>query len=319
MSKHTHVWSWPIAGYLFLGGLGAGMIIVATVADLAFGLGSIFIPCAAGSIVALGLGSFLLIFELGRPFQFWRVFSKEKAILTFGAWMVIALVIFDIIYFSFWFVFIPWSGIVLLRQIIGVICLLLGWGVMLYTGVELSSMKARVFWNTPVLPVLFVLSGLLVGAAADNLLIGVWPKLPDLMAPPFIESPIFVLASVQGYLKIIITMLTVLVLVATFVYVLMMYFAGSSGARKAATRWLTGSYAWAFWGGLVIVGLIIPLFLQAFNSPLLLAFSWVCIIIGGLCLRFLVVYCDDRRELNGEALYQKRLPDGDEDFLKCNW
>lgn len=319
MSKHSHVWTWPIAGYLFLGGLGAGMIIVASVADLFFGVGNLFIPCALGSLVALGLGSFLLIFELGRPFQFWRVFSKEKAILTFGAWMVIALIIFDLVYLSFWFVFIPWHTAEVLRQIIAVVCLVLGCGVMLYTGVELSSMKARVFWNTPALPILFALSGLLVGTAADLLMISIVPYNWDVAISAALATTTLPLAETQAMLGVVMTILTVFTLVATFIYVLMMYFSASSGAKAAATRWLKGSYAWTFWGGLVIVGLVIPLVLSAFASLAMNLLAAVLLIIGGLFLRFLVVYCDDRRMLNGETLYYKRLPEGHELFLSRNW
>lgn len=317
MSKHSHVWTWPIAGYLFLGGLGAGMIIIATIADLFLDLGFLFVPCALGSLVALGLGSFLLIFELGRPFQFWRVFSKEKAILTFGAWMVVALIIFNVVYFSFWFSFVPWYEAVLFRQIIAAICLLLGCGVLLYTGVELSSMKARVFWNTPALPILFVLSGLLVGLAGNFIMISVWPYVwNETIGILMLEYALIV---TQATLAAFMVIMIVLNLVAVLIYVLMMYFSASAGARKAAARWLKGSYAVGFWGGLVVVGLILPLVLFAVGSLPALLVAAVCVIFGGVCLRFLIVYCDDRRELNGEALHEKRLPDGDELFLSQNW
>lgn len=317
MSKHTHVWTWPIAGYLFLGGLGAGMTIIATVADLFFDLGFFFIPCALGAIVALGLGSFLLIFELGRPFQFWRVFSREKAILTFGAWMVISLVIFSIIYLSFWFTFIPWHGVVIFRQIIAVICLLLGCGVLIYTGVELSSMKARVFWNTPALPILFALSGLLAGIAANFLIVSVWPYTWNVVASNL--STAFDLAEVQAILTVFMAIMTVMTLVVTMIYALIMYTSATSGAKIAAARWLKGSYSAAFWGGLIIVGLVVPLVLLAFGSVTATLCASICIIVGGVCLRFLVVYNDDRRMLNGEALFEKRLPNGDEAFLSKNW
>lgn len=319
MSKHTHVWTWPIAGYLFLGGLGAGMIIVAAIADLFFGLAFLFVPCAAGSFVALGLGSFLLIFELGRPLQFWRVFSKEKAVLTFGAWMVILLILLDLWYFSFWFGFVPWSQVAVLRQIVATLCLLVGSGVMLYTGVELSSMKARVFWNTPALPILFALSGLLCGAAANYLVLRFWPFSVAIAEPLLQQSLGFEGAAAEPYLLIFIALFAALTLVASLIYVYMLYFSASAGAKKAASRWIKGSYAWAFWGGLVVVGLVLPLTLLALSNPLLNVVAAVCLIAGGLALRFLVVYCDDRREFKGEALHKKRLPNGDEPFLKAHW
>ena len=72
--KKERTWGWPIAGYLFLGGLGGGMMVLSTMADLFFDMGDIF---AVGNFIAailVALGSGMLILELGRPTQFWRVF-----------------------------------------------------------------------------------------------------------------------------------------------------------------------------------------------------------------------------------------------------
>lgn len=320
MKQHKHVWTWPIAGYLFLGGLGAAMVIIAALADLLFGLAFLFVPCATGSLVALGLGSFLLIFELGRPMQFWRVFSKQRAVLTFGAWMVIALIVFDVIYFSFWFSWVPWSGVAALRMVIALVCLLLGCGVLLYTGIELSSMKARVFWNTPALPILFALSGLLVGAAADYLMLIFWPYLTwSDIGSSALASLVAALEASLSALFLLTLLLSVLTLVGVFTYVLLMYTSSTGGAKKPAARWLNGSYTPAFWGGLVVVGLVLPLVLLLSGLIVTYPLAMLCFIIGGVFLRFLVVYNDDRRMLKGEELFWKRLPQGNEPFLKSNW
>jgi polysulfide reductase chain C len=41
------------------------------------------------------------------------------------------------------------------------------------------------------------------------------------------------------------------------------------------------------------------------------------ILVGGLTLRFLVVYSDDRAELPGEGEYYARLPERDAPFLRA--
>jgi polysulfide reductase chain C len=43
----------------------------------------------------------------------------------------------------------------------------------------------------------------------------------------------------------------------------------------------------------------------------------VLILIGGLVLRFLVVFSDERAELPGESQYYSRLPKPDAPFLKA--
>jgi polysulfide reductase chain C len=304
-----HVWTWPIAGYLFLGGLGAGMTLIAAAADVFFGLGSAFALGVLCAIVALGLGSFLLIFELGRPFQFWRVFSRQTAVLTFGAWMVIGLVIVDALYFSFLSAWFPWSGLLIGQEIFAALGAILSCGVLIYTGVELSSMKARSFWNTPALPVLFVASGILTGAGANLILVGLWP----------FHTSVVTLLTIKGILALVALGFTVGTLFITVLYVLMMFTSSNAVARKAAARWLTGAYAVAFWGGLIGIGLILPLLLFVVGSSLALTLASLLVIIGGLFLRFLVVYSDDRKEFSGEALRKSRLPQGDEKFLKSNW
>jgi polysulfide reductase chain C len=307
----AHVWTWPIAGYLFLGGLGAGMTVVCAVADLFFGAGALLWPSAVGAVLALGLGSGLLIFELGRPFQFWRVFSRQMAVLTWGAWMVALLVVIDVLYLSCWLDFLPWSGIAVLRLCLATVGLLLAGGVLLYTGIELSSMKARVFWNTPALPLLFVLAGLLNGCAADLLVVMALPG--QSLAALLLSGVVFMV------MRTVTVVLVVLTLIGTLLYVLMMYTSSNVGAREVARRWLRGSYAPAFWGGLMAAGLFVPLVLFAIDGTVATAGAAVLVVIGGVFLRFLIVYSDDRRQLDAEAAYWSHLPEGDELFLKRDW
>ncbi len=48
---------------------------------------------------------------------------------------------------------------------LGTVIAVLGFGIMLYTGLLLGLLKAVPFWNTPALPLLFVLSALSTGVA----------------------------------------------------------------------------------------------------------------------------------------------------------
>ncbi|MDR2492253.1 MAG: polysulfide reductase NrfD [Coriobacteriales bacterium] len=311
-----HVWTWPIAGYLFLGGLGAGMTLVAAVADLVFGLGSVMAASVAGSLVALGLGSFLLVFELGRPLAFWRVFSAQKAVLTFGAWMVSVLIVVDALYFSFLSGWFPWSGASGAQGAVAVIGSLLGCGVLVYTGVELASMRARVFWNTPALPVLFVFSGLLTGAGGDFLLVLVWTG-----------SGIGTTGwAALGGLALAMMLFAAVTLFTVLLYVLMMLTSAGTEANTVARRWLVGRYALYFWVGVIGVGLLVPLVLlgvgisaqQASGGVLPMAVASALVMVQGVFLRFLVVYSDDRKMLAGELRRRERRPSGTELFLRAH-
>ena len=316
-----HVWTWPIASYLFLGGLGASMTIIAAVADVFFGTGHAFALSLLASAAFLAFGSFLLIFELGRPFQFWRVFSLQKAVLTFGAWMVGLLIVINVVYFSFWVDWFPWKDLVALRCIVAVVGILVACGVLLYTGIELSSMKGRVLWNTPALPVLFSVSGLLTGVAANALLYGLWP-FPGVVEGEFpvgVEGVVMASTIPPAALRALCVGLIIATLIISLVYILMMYTSSNTAARNAAKRWLKGSYFSAFWGGLVVFGLLIPLVIFMVGSSFLDNFAFLFVLLGGVFLRFLVVYSDDRRLLPGEDVYWNRLPKGDEPFMGKDW
>ena len=302
--KTERNWGWPIAGYLFLGGLGGGAIIVSSVADLFLGRGDVF---ALGSFITAALiavGSGLLVFELGRPLRFWRVFSRQKAIMTVGAWMLSLLIVTGFLYFTFWPDFSPWRPAVGLRKALAVLNLVLGLGVCTYTGILLGSLNARRFWNTPALPVLFLVSGLSTGVALQSLLAGAWPYAGGQEA----------VEALHDTLRAVDLALIVMELVVIMVYVLMMRTTAGSAAARAAARWLNGAYVKWFWGGVIAAGLLLPLVLYALGVPVLPA---LCVLAGGLILRFLVVYSDDRTFLPGEEKYLARLPRGDEAFLRA--
>ncbi|MEG2948786.1 MAG: NrfD/PsrC family molybdoenzyme membrane anchor subunit, partial [Raoultibacter sp.] len=69
----NHYWTWPIALYLFLGGLGGGILTLVAILEFGFGLGETFIFGVFVAVACLGVGCFFLVFELGQPLVFWRV------------------------------------------------------------------------------------------------------------------------------------------------------------------------------------------------------------------------------------------------------
>ncbi len=248
--KTERAWGWPIALDLFLAGLGGGIMIVSAVADLFFGTGNLFLPASFAATVLLAMGASLLVFELGRPFQFHRVFSRQKAIMTVGAYMLSLLIAVSFAYGTFLFSFLPWHAIEGLRQVVAAIGLLLGVGVVVYTGVLPASMKSRPFWHGPALPVLFMVSAISNGIAVQYLLVHVLSSGSDV-------------AVAEGLLTAANIVLLVVELIVLFIYVLTMRASAAPPAAQAANAWLKGRQKLAFWVGLVVIGLIAPLVLYA--------------------------------------------------------
>ena len=305
--KEEHSWGWPIASYLFLGGVGGGMIVVAGLADLAFDRGEAFSLGSLIAGIAIAIGSGLLVFELGRPFQFWRVLSRQKAIMTAGAWMLSFTILTSFAYFSFWPDFSPWRQLVGLRYLVAGINIILGLGVCIYTGILLGSLRARAYWNTPILPVLFLLSGLSTGVAAQALLAGAWPY----------RGSAADVEAAHAALRSLDLTLIVFEIMVLFLYVVMMRLAAGEVAARIAAKWLAGQKSLSFWGGLVVLGLVAPGLLYLIPSAAAHLAAPVLILIGGLILRFLIVFSDERAELPGESHYYSRLPKPDAPFLKA--
>ena len=188
-------WGWELATYLFLGGLGGGMLTFAMVLGLIVYpselwqlASSVLVFGVLIAIIVLAVGTGLLVFELGQWKVFYRAFVTKTAVIKWGAVLLSVAMIFaglfllwSITWLTF-FPFIPCEG--LAKFFLGVAGVA-GFCVMVYTGVLLSSLKARPFWNTPALPVLFTVSALSTGACLLSLCVGVFPFPQEWLLEPF--------------------------------------------------------------------------------------------------------------------------------------
>ncbi len=319
--KH-HYWEAPIVIYLFLGGLGGGIMFLSAVLDLFFmpGYSDLFAWPMFIALAALAVGCFFLIFELGQPLVFWRVFTTATSIIKWGA----TLLTFAIISGGLWWVsFLPWdwiSGLAGLlaggRPIFLGIAGFAGFGIMVYTGVMLSTLKAHAFWATPALPVLFTISATSTACAAIALGLGGWP----LDVAPFAGDTFFGYALVAEIIHEVLHLVDIVLVCAEILVLLIMVLsflgAGSKTAKAVAVRWVKGKTAPLFWVGMVGLGLVVPLILYLSGSGAASSVvAPVLVLLGGLLLRYLCVYSDERAEIPGENRYYNRLPKGDEKFL----
>lgn len=324
---NKHYWTWPIAIYLFLGGLGGGILCFAMIFDFLYpGIGPAFALPIFVAVACLGLGCFFLVFELGQPQVFLRVFLTATAIIKWGAVLLSVALIFAFVYFlsclpwAFFEFLIPFRGVSLvLAGVSGIL-------VMLYTGVFLASLKPHAFWNTPALPILFTVSALSTGSAMAAATVGMWPvTMPELLQslnpladPFFVRSIAYeTLHHVQEQLHLIDTVLVALEIVVLLIYVLLLRGSGNEVARGIASRWLSGKAAPAFWLGMVGCGLLLPFAAYLAGGIVAATVAPVLVLAGGCLLRFLVVYADDRRLVPGEKRFYDRLPHHGAAFLSA--
>lgn len=304
-------WTWPITLDLFLGGLGGGTLFLAMVLTLIFGeVGSSFALAALVSAAALAIACFFLVFELGQPQVFWRVFQSATAVIKWGAILLSLALIFGFVYFL---TFVPWdflAFLIPLRMFCLIVAGVSGFLVTIYTGVLLSSMKPHAFWNTPVLPISFLVSGLALGAAVCMLCMGVWPVAATL-------SELFTQIVLYGVLRYVALVLTALSAIILLINIMMVRSSGNKTGRELTKRWLSGSFAIIFWVIIIVLGSIVPVILFAADGYAAATVGSVLLLITGLILRFMIVFSDGRRLIPGEKRFYERLPHHDAQFLEA--
>jgi formate-dependent nitrite reductase membrane component NrfD len=283
------MWEWQIPVYLFLGGMVAGMMIISgyflfSGRHKESNCSCFSIPLT--SIVLLSIGMFALFLDLGHKLYVWRLYTTFQfhSPMSWGSWILLlvylALIANILIRPPMRLVNrIPKlneiSGKIqrhpILIKNIGILNMLFGLMLGAYTGVLLSTMGSRPLWNTSILWVLFLVSGLSAAAAFVHL-----------VAKNKAESELLAKAD-NGFL-----------VVELFVFV-MMFLGLLSSAKphiEAANLLLDGQYAPVFWVFVIGMGIIIPLIIQLLavnhkikHTPL----APIMVIVGGLILRFVIV------------------------------
>jgi len=294
IDPHLHIWGWEIPIYLFLGGMAAGLMVLASLLALRPSERSPaarWLGLAAPAVVSIGMGALLLDLALKEHvFRFYLAFRPSSP-MSWGAWILAA------VYPATLLVGLAGldeaqaekaaslagrvglGGVVRalresgLRHRPRLLWANLSIGICLgvYTGVLLSTLGARAFWNSALLGPLFLVSGLSTGAAlmllfplspAERHLVTRW----DLLA-----------IGIEGLLLALF-----LVGLAT---------SGAEG-KEAAALVLGGRYTGVFWALVVFAGLVVPWALEAFETRMRLAATAVApalVLLGGLALRWILV------------------------------
>lgn len=303
MKPKEDTWGWMLAVDFFFAGMGGGMLLITGLAELFLGEGrtSLLGNFIAPLFIAVGAG--LLILELGRPFQAWRVFLNPKAILTIGAWSMLMAIGFGLVYASFGIEALPWSGWIVARKITAVLVAVFGLVVATYPGILLGRHKSRPFWTGPGMMALFLISSLATGSAAQ-LLCG-------LILPPaqieIVKGLPFLTAGLLGFQ-----------LILWLGYVWMKKTGTTSREAEAVQSWINGDVSAEFWGVFLFAGSLLPIVLMLIRGDVSHLIGGILVLLAGFWMRIMVVRAGQFRTwLPSEERYRERLPHGDEAFLKA--
>lgn len=228
-------WRILILTAFFLGGVGGGLFLVASVANFVPGL------ILAWLIIVVGKGTTHLIF-LGHPLRFWRILVSWSALktswLTRGMWGLVVFTPFGGLHILSSLGWLPIGGAA--GTLVLIIAMASAAWVMIYTGFVMAQSPAIPLWNTPLLPVLFMAYGLAGGVDLTMISLAAMGE----EAASSIELAAIVLP----------------VIIAVFVWAYLGLMSSSRAGAKEAVRMVTkGQLAVTFWSVVVIIGLVIPL------------------------------------------------------------
>ena len=297
-----HVWDWRVAIYLFLGGMSGGLMSMSAINYIRPKKGKIDsscswqIPVIAPILLAIGL--IFLNFDLERPFNaFWFYLAfKPVSPMSWGAWIVFVIYPLMILYAlaalpdaikakiknpdlrGFANKMQPHLFKLAKANFIAGILLAI------YTGILLSSLVARPLWNSAILPMLFLASGMSAGAA------------------------VMIMVAKTKETKLFFTKVDIWLIIAELLILLLFFYGhytGDAAHRQAIMPFFSKSHEFfPYFLSILIIGICLPLaivlkFLEVTGEHteelttsglLLMNASAVLVLVGSAVIRFAMVY-----------------------------
>ncbi|MEA5024989.1 hypothetical protein SDC9_27947 [bioreactor metagenome] len=271
------VWHDLVVWYLFLAGTGAGVYLIAlgnklwrrddSLQNIGYFWGPAFVA----------VGTVFLLFDLGRPLAaplaVLRPLSSMISIGTIILSLFLLLGLIQIVQNLYFKKSTPrcldWAGFGLAI------------GTATYTGLLLGVVKAIPFWNNPLLlPLLFLASALSSGVGFILLILVATKKIRK-------EQ---IAAALPAMVKLDIGLILCEIVLLSVMLCLAKQAGGAAGSSVDIL--LQGFLALPFWGLVMGVGLLLPLFIETFmrsHQEKVLLVCALALLVGGIALRYSIV------------------------------
>lgn len=247
--------------------LGAGLYLVSLYFDSLWGL---FIGWLI--IVVLKIPFHLAYF--GKPFRFWRTIPPftdawRTSWFTRGITFTVLFTGFGLLQlaFSYWLPGTGWE--IVFKVLAGITAFLVG----IYSGFIMNYVKGIPFWNSALLPVVFILGGVLDGCAL-------------LIATALFSASVNIMA-VEAITRILLVanafVIAIYLLSATYT---------EAAAKESVVQLIRGRVAVSFWIGVVVLGIIIPFVISISSyfageaSSILLIVAVISHTLGAFALKY---------------------------------
>jgi len=248
------------------GGLGGGLYLVSLYLNSLWGM---FI----GWLIILLLKGGFHIAYLGKPLRFWRIILKpQTSWIARGLIFVVLFIGFGAIQlaFTYWLPGTAWE--VVFKILAGI----MAFGVIIYTGFVMNYVNGIPLWNTALLPVLFVICGVLDGFGL-------------VMAIALGGGNVDIMVAEAGSRLLLIASALLIV-----IYLWSTTYMGPTG-KYTVMELIRGNIAPVFWVGVALCGIIIPIvisvssyFAGEASSPLLIT-GIICDMIGAFSLKYCIL------------------------------
>jgi len=309
---YLHIWDWRVAVYLFLGGLTGGLMCMSAIANLRPGKVVARdqpccwrIPLLAPIILSVGMFFLFLDLEVKKNMFWFYLTFKPLSPMSWGSWLLVLIYPPMILYA---FAAVPddfkagmkpgllktWSDrmrphLLLLARINFVLGILLA----IYTGILLSTFVARPLWNSSILPVLFLVSGMSTGTA------------------------LMIMMAKRDEVKLFFTKVDIWLIFSEIVVLLLLFYGHytSDAAHRASIMpFFNASHQFfPYFLSIVALGIFLPLaivlkFLEVkgehsqhlgASGRFLMHASAVLVLIGGFIIRFALVYAGQLSKFSG--------------------
>ena len=325
-------WNWTVALYLFIAGVSAGAFAISAIAYF-LGKKKYEGIVRLGAYIApfpLLLGILALIYDLERPSHFWKlmVTIQPYSVMSLGAWLLVIFSFLSLLHFYLWLPdridlwrslqnlpFRRWGRFKFLCRLQASTKLarlrrehlvkIQGWIALLgipisvfvgiYTGILLGAIVARPFWNSPMLPMVFLLSAMKTGTASICFW-GCFLKGFRGMTREEIETHKFMIHAIDFIL-----MIFSMIAISLFIFGL---YVSTKSSAAAVSLIMGGEFTFLFWGIAVGIGILFPLALELYelsprflkngemrvHNPWLSGAVTASVLLGGFMLRYVVVY-----------------------------
>ncbi len=278
-------WGTDLAIYFFLIGTAAMVFVFAAAPQVFGGTARALTPLQMpATIIALAITIVcvpLLIMDLGQPARLLYpiLYFRWTSPLSWGS---VLLILFGLSMLAFAYGLYrgdaPWL------RTIGIAGSLLALSMPLYTGIDLMANQAREVWQSPLVPLLFVVLSVTSGAAVLTVVALIWKG-----ATP----------EATAFLRRILLASVAITLVMFFVEVVALTF----GTQEEQTAWtlINSEFGIRFWLLTFLVGIVVPLVLLVLPAlaanPVLVSLAGVAGMVGAYTFREVILYAGQLPQL----------------------